>query len=179
VSPRWLIVRRFVPSLPLVAAALTVGCGGAKDANAPSYAQPTGQQAYPQPNARPGPPPPPPGQPLESEVRPSTPPVGPSPTPLPGSKSVGTTERDLSTVEGALAALDEEELRLEQMLDEQTIQLGKKSTCGRVCDALASMRRAADAICQLAGDDDDRCGSAQDKVDSNETRVSEAGCSCE
>jgi hypothetical protein len=93
-------------------------------------------------------------------------------------KTSGTTERDLSTLQGALSAFEEDEIRLGEMMDDETIQLAERGTCGRVCDALASMRRSADAICELAGNDDDRCGKARDTLKSNETRVNDAGCVC-
>jgi hypothetical protein len=58
------------------------------------------------------------------------------------------------------------------------VELSKAASCGRVCDALGSMRRSADAICELAGEDDERCGRAQGKVEDNSRRVAEAGCAC-
>ncbi len=51
------------------------------------------------------------------------------------------------------------------------------SSCERVCKALASMRRAADAVCRLAGETDSRCARARSLVKENEARVS--ACACE
>lgn len=168
---RLLVVRRAVLMLPILAVTHAVGCGGSKQGEDPAYAPPPAQpQAYPQPgyqyaqpNAGPG-----------GDVAPPPPPPGPAPYP----SRIGTSERDLTTLQGALDAFEEDEIRLGGMLDDDTIQLAERTTCGRVCDALASMRRAADAICQLAGEDDDRCDRARDKLESNTTRISDAGCTC-
>jgi hypothetical protein len=154
--------------------AVAVGCGGqaeqAKYADEPMAqpqqpypaqppaAQPPAQQgygpqAYPQPGAAPAPPPPPPG--------------------------VGTTkERDITTLSAALDALEEDEVLLGQLLGNDALELSRQGACLRVCDALASMRRSADAICELAGDDDERCGKAQGRLQSNQERVRKASCSC-
>lgn len=48
--------------------------------------------------------------------------------------------------------------------------------CELACRALASMKRAADAVCRLAGEADPRCTDARRRVSESETRV--AACSC-
>lgn len=48
--------------------------------------------------------------------------------------------------------------------------------CELACRALASMKRAADAVCRLAGETDPRCTDARRRVSESETRV--AACSC-
>ena len=50
--------------------------------------------------------------------------------------------------------------------------------CDRACRALDSMRRSADGICRLSGDDEDRCQRAQARVDAAGELVRGAGCSC-
>ena len=162
--------------MPILLAAHVIGCGGAKHPEEPAYAQPPPQlQGYPQPfqHAPPG----------------ATPRAGggaspeagapPPPAPAPDPFRVGTTERNLTTLQGALNAFGEDEIRLSGMLDDESIQLSQSAVCDRVCDALASMRRSADAICELAGSDDERCGRAREKLKSNTTRISAAGCRCE
>ena len=49
--------------------------------------------------------------------------------------------------------------------------------CETACRALASMGRAADAICRLAGDADARCSSARKRVEDSSSRV--AACRCD
>jgi hypothetical protein len=50
--------------------------------------------------------------------------------------------------------------------------------CQRLCRSLASMRRAVASVCELAGESDDRCEGARDRLRNNERRVAEAGCTC-
>lgn len=49
--------------------------------------------------------------------------------------------------------------------------------CPTACKAFASLRRAATAVCRLAGDADARCTKARTSVTENEARV--AACKCE
>jgi hypothetical protein len=51
-----------------------------------------------------------------------------------------------------------------------------RSRCDTACRAFASLERAADAVCRLAGDAKDRCARAKKLVDENGGRV--ASCSC-
>ena len=48
--------------------------------------------------------------------------------------------------------------------------------CANPCRALASMRRAVDALCRIAGDGDKRCVDARQTLADNVTRT--ATCSC-
>lgn len=50
------------------------------------------------------------------------------------------------------------------------------ASCDTACKAFDSLRRAADAICRLAGDDDARCARGKKVVGDNEKRVSSCGC---
>ncbi len=52
----------------------------------------------------------------------------------------------------------------------------QESRCGTACKAFASLKRAADAVCRLAGDDDARCDHARKLVDENGRRVAQCGC---
>ncbi len=52
------------------------------------------------------------------------------------------------------------------------------SDCDLACRALASMRRAADGICGITGDSDQRCRNAQERVAEARSRVEGAGCRC-
>jgi len=51
-----------------------------------------------------------------------------------------------------------------------------RSRCDTACRAFASLERAADAVCRLAGEAKDRCTRAKKLVDENGGRV--ASCSC-
>ncbi|MEZ4219407.1 MAG: hypothetical protein R3B13_00670 [Polyangiaceae bacterium] len=88
-------------------------------------------------------------------------------------------ESELSTLPEAEAALDEAAKRLEKLLGgmkAEALATGDKR-CDEACLAFASLRRAADAICRLAGDSDARCSRAKKIVDDNESKVK--ACTCE
>lgn len=51
-----------------------------------------------------------------------------------------------------------------------------ESRCATACKAFASLQRAADAVCRLAGEDDARCAHAKKLVDENSRRVAQCGC---
>ena len=57
-----------------------------------------------------------------------------------------------------------------------TPQGGAPDRCVNACKAFASLKRAAAAVCRLAGDSDARCKRAQTIVHENEARV--AVCKC-
>jgi hypothetical protein len=48
--------------------------------------------------------------------------------------------------------------------------------CTTACSAMASMKRAVDAICRMAGDADARCTSARKTADESQAKV--VGCGC-
>lgn len=50
--------------------------------------------------------------------------------------------------------------------------------CDKACRALASMKRSAERICELAGSTDARCTSAQSRVARAKERVERSGCAC-
>jgi hypothetical protein len=50
------------------------------------------------------------------------------------------------------------------------------SGCAEACKAFASLQRAADAVCRLAGDDTRRCKKARETVEENERRIATCGC---
>jgi hypothetical protein len=50
------------------------------------------------------------------------------------------------------------------------------SDCALACRALASLDRAAQAICRLAGDSDQRCTRARQLLEDNRKRVARCGC---
>lgn len=52
-----------------------------------------------------------------------------------------------------------------------------ESPCAVACRALTSMKRAAEAVCRLAGESDARCADARKRVSESATRV--ASCACE
>ncbi len=51
-----------------------------------------------------------------------------------------------------------------------------ESPCMRACRAFASMRRASDALCRIAGEHDGRCTEARRAVRESEAKLE--GCSC-
>jgi len=52
------------------------------------------------------------------------------------------------------------------------------SACDLVCRALGSMRRSADGICSLTGEQHQRCSSARGRVERAARQVAGAGCQC-
>lgn len=52
------------------------------------------------------------------------------------------------------------------------------SACDLACRALGSMRRSADGICSITGDDSPRCDDARRRVTARENDVKNAGCAC-
>jgi hypothetical protein len=59
--------------------------------------------------------------------------------------------------------------------DEMRLQ----SPCKSACRALESMRRSATRICEIAGNDNERCTWARQKLSASEERVQRAGCACQ
>jgi hypothetical protein len=49
-------------------------------------------------------------------------------------------------------------------------------SCDTLCKSLASMKRSADKLCEIAGEDSDRCRAAREKVSNAERKVCEAKC---
>lgn len=62
---------------------------------------------------------------------------------------------------------------------DETSDERERSSCKTACRALASMRRSADRICELAGAEHERCSWARERVADATGRVQRAGCSCE
>jgi hypothetical protein len=53
------------------------------------------------------------------------------------------------------------------------------NACGTACKALASMRRSAQTICEISGDDSPKCKQIRQKLDDNTDFVKSRGCQCE
>ncbi len=51
--------------------------------------------------------------------------------------------------------------------------------CATACKAFASLRRAADAICRIAGEETARCGKAREVVAMAEEQIAACACSIE
>jgi hypothetical protein len=90
---------------------------------------------------------------------------------------------DFATVEDAERALEQAKTELATLVGRD----GKKGSeaqpltrgtppCENACRAFASLRRAADAVCRIAGETDGRCVKARVLVKENETRVAACGC---
>jgi hypothetical protein len=106
-----------------------------------------------------------------------------SPSPAPAKNAAPTTlEREPSTIDEATQQLAQARAVLEPEHDEQAggqpphALDSASSECEGACRAIASMRRAVDALCRLAGDTDDRCTDARATLSRCETRVAKCGC---
>ena len=62
--------------------------------------------------------------------------------------------------------------------NEGTAELSAGGACNKACRAFASLQRSAERLCELAGDDDDRCGRAKGSVNKAERRLADARCNC-
>ena len=87
-------------------------------------------------------------------------------------------DRRLDTIEGAEQALADDLQVLDAAFSDATALSASSDRCNRVCRAIGSMRRSVDAICRLAGDDDERCKKARGSLDRNDKRVKESSCGC-
>lgn len=131
---------------------------------------------------------------------PAQPPPPPTGSLQPGSKADLTRDDDRAF--GSIAEAEEELARAQAALAELDADGSKKPSnaqpkaagppakpatarpldtgdnrCESACKAFASLKRAADGICRLAGDTDTRCSRAREIVKQNEPRV--AACKCE
>ena len=103
-------------------------------------------------------------------------PVSPSqPPPPPPPPQAGAAPPRPSTPPPAKSAAGRREERLAQEGDAPAI---RADTCSTACSALASMERAADHLCGLAGDDDTRCKGARVRVKDAGARVHAACPAC-
>lgn len=93
--------------------------------------------------------------------------------------------RGVQTVDQAEAALKQAQTDLDSLLGPAargrkggaTALSAGDSRCPNACKAFGSLRRAADAVCRLAGDSDTRCARARTIVKDNESKLS--ACKCE
>lgn len=53
---------------------------------------------------------------------------------------------------------------------------GAPTPCQTACRAFASMQRAAESVCRLAGESDARCDGAKKRVENAKARVAHCGC---
>ncbi|MEZ4229936.1 MAG: hypothetical protein R3B89_12240 [Polyangiaceae bacterium] len=82
---------------------------------------------------------------------------------------------DLASAERAFKTAD---LELTQLFGAAATALSEgDGRCTRACQAFASLQRAADGICRLAGDTDQRCTKARGRVKEHAARLQ--ACSCE
>lgn len=58
------------------------------------------------------------------------------------------------------------------------VTLSQDQACSIACSALASMKRSADHVCTMAGDKDAACGTARERVQRAEARVTAACPAC-
>lgn len=58
------------------------------------------------------------------------------------------------------------------------LPLAQDQACSIACSALASMKRSADHVCTMAGDKDAVCGTARERVQRAEARVTAACPAC-
>lgn len=99
--------------------------------------------------------------------------------PLPGTGS----ERELASLPEAEKALDQASEDLNKLLGDKGPAGGASrlaagdARCPEACKAMSSLRRAAAAVCRLAGDATDRCTRAKGIVKGSEARL--AACKCE
>ncbi|MCC6901554.1 MAG: hypothetical protein IT377_21465 [Polyangiaceae bacterium] len=125
----------------------------------------------------------------------------PAPTAAPAAApppSIGSTQgqpapekqKEALAKDDNLASLPEAEKALDQAVTDLNKLVGGKAPtggaarlsagdarCPEACKAMSSLRRAAAAVCRLAGDATDRCARAKGIVKDSEARV--AACKCD
>lgn len=63
--------------------------------------------------------------------------------------------------------------------DDASDALQNAGDCSTMCRALASMRRAADAICRIDGEASEPCRRARSRAAEAARKIAAAGCDCE
>lgn len=88
------------------------------------------------------------------------------------------TPRSISVEEGAAVGGQDKPLKPAPPPTEQKAgsATAAPDRCVRVCQALASLERARDAICRLTSADDARCERANISVEKNRTRAAQCAC---
>jgi hypothetical protein len=160
----------------IFSALILVGCPGKQ---APSPASPVMAKAAPAEYA---------AQPSkQAEEHPDS-----APTSQP-SGSIDALERDLSIAElrmdemiarkddRAPSSMDQRPVRpgtVQPAPPRAEIEQASGSRCDIACRAFHSMRRAANSLCEVAGDGDERCRRARERVNRASQRITDAGCRC-
>ncbi len=86
----------------------------------------------------------------------------------------GAAFKDLASAEQAFKAAD---LELVQLFGSSATALSEgDGRCERACQAFSSLERAADGICRLAGDSDQRCSKARSRVKEHAGRLKACEC---
>ncbi len=88
-------------------------------------------------------------------------------------------QKSFTTVAEAEAALAQAKTELDTLLAPAGKAVALSSgdaRCDKACKAFSSLRRAANGVCRLAGDDTPRCDKARGTVSDNEKRVATCGC---
>jgi hypothetical protein len=62
--------------------------------------------------------------------------------------------------------------------DELDAERSKRDRCATACRSLASMKRAEARICELAGENSEKCSWAHARVKDAVDRIQRAGCAC-
>ncbi len=111
----------------------------------------------------------------------------------PASESAAPSSLRAGTADEAVGELDAAERELDRLLggsgdatgpgglkkEGEERPLAGGDGCSIACRALASMRRAADHLCELAGEGDTRCSDARARVGRASDRVRGSCASCE
>jgi hypothetical protein len=90
----------------------------------------------------------------------------------------GQIARARATLEGTSKAAESSAPRAEKAPSSDVAREEKAvDTCGSPCRALASMKRAVEALCRMTGESDTRCVDAKRTLDESSHRV--ATCHCQ
>jgi hypothetical protein len=179
------MTRRFIS---LFALALSVSCAKANREAAPAAKTPSAEPATaaePAPSAAAATPAP---EPVTATETPGMPAPKEKSPPKKSEDRLSRGPSSLSdepkTVAEAEARLAESEEEIQQLLKVNKGRGGAASPlstgdarCAQACKAFFSLKRAADAVCRLAGDKDARCTRARGVVKENEGRVQACSCS--
>jgi hypothetical protein len=125
-------------------------------------------------------PPPPPATPVVTSAPAAASAPGSTPPEAP-LRTIEEAERALAEAEGQLlphVSIDSDQPAggtTPTEVEDKPARRGP-SPCDTACRAFSSMTRAADAICRMTSDRDERCTSARKRVRSSAARIAHCGC---
>ena len=102
----------------------------------------------------------------------------PAPRPPPPASGEVSSALPITTVAQAEQALAAATQKLDALFDQQAVELSNHTRCSHACRGFASLQRAVARLCELAGEDSDRCVAGRETEARNRRRIHDAACGC-